>query len=107
MSQRAHKLINTSFMKWCYNLSGFNQYGLWRDDVLYENKDVKEALKRLPQHIKDERNFRIIRAMQLDCQRKVLPKEQWTQLEDDVLYLQPYIEEVIKEREEKEKWEAS
>lgn len=53
-----------------------------RDDALYENKDVKEALRRLPQHIRDERNFRIVRAMQLDAQKRILPKEQWTKFED-------------------------
>ncbi|XP_012231714.1 cytochrome b-c1 complex subunit 7 [Linepithema humile] len=100
-------LINSNFRKWCYNLCGFNQYGLMRDDVLYESEDVKEALRRLPQEIKDERTFRIVRAMQLDSNKRILPKEQWTKLEDDVLYLQPYISEVRKEREEKEKWDAS
>ena len=28
--------------------SGFNQFGLYHDDCLYENDDVKEALSRLP-----------------------------------------------------------
>ena len=28
--------------------SGFNQFGLYHDDCLYENDDVKEALRRLP-----------------------------------------------------------
>ena len=102
-----NRLISSNFRKWCYNLSGFNQYGLWRDDCLYENQDVIEALRRLPQPIKDERNFRIIRAMQLDANKKLLPKEQWTKFEEDVLYLQPYIAEVRKEREEREKWDSS
>ena len=31
-----------------YNLSGFNQYGLYRDDLLVEYPDVTEALRRLP-----------------------------------------------------------
>ncbi|XP_072742904.1 cytochrome b-c1 complex subunit 7 [Anoplolepis gracilipes] len=107
MSQQMNRLITTNFRKWCYNLSGFNQYGLWRDDCLYESEDVKEALRRLPQEIKDERNFRIVRAMQLDANKRLLPKEQWTKFEDDKLYLQPYIEEVKKEREEREQWESS
>ncbi|XP_029161281.1 cytochrome b-c1 complex subunit 7-like [Nylanderia fulva] len=103
----SNRLITTSFRKWCYNFSGFNQYGLWRDDCLHENADVIEALRRLPQQIKDERNFRIIRAMQLDANKRILPKEQWTKYEEDVLYLQPYIAEVQKEREEREKWDSS
>ena len=34
----------------CYifSASGFNQFGLYHDDCLYENDDVKEALRRLP-----------------------------------------------------------
>ena len=32
-----------------FSAAGFNQYGLYHDDALYENDDVKEALKRVPQ----------------------------------------------------------
>lgn len=71
------------------------------------DENIGEALRRLPQEIKDQRNFRIIRAMQLDCCKRILPKEQWTKYEEDVKYLTPYLEEVMKEKEEKEKWEAS
>ncbi|XP_043285111.1 cytochrome b-c1 complex subunit 7-like [Venturia canescens] len=99
-----HFLINTGFRKWCYNLSGFNRYGLMRDDLLTENEVVKKALERLPQDVLDERNFRMIRAMQLNCQKIVLPKEQWTKFEEDVRYLAPYIEEVEKEMKEKADW---
>lgn len=56
--------------------------GLRYDDCLYESPEVKEALRRLPQHLVDERNFRIIRAMQLNCNKIVLPKEQWTKFEE-------------------------
>ncbi|XP_026828654.1 cytochrome b-c1 complex subunit 7 isoform X2 [Ooceraea biroi] len=92
----------------CYNLSGFNQLGLWRDDFLYEaDPDVTEALRRVPRQVIDERNFRIVRAMQLDAQKKILPKEQWTKFEDDILYLSQHVEDVKKEREEKERWEDS
>lgn len=53
-----------------------------RDDCLHESPDVVEALRRLPQHLVDARNFRIIRALQLDMQKRVLPKEEWTKYED-------------------------
>lgn len=56
--------------------------GLWHDDILYESPPVAEALRRLPQHIRDERNFRIVRAMQLSCQKSILPKDQWTKMEE-------------------------
>ena len=52
------------------------------DDVLYETPDVEEALRRLPTHLVDERNFRITRALQLSGQKRILPKEEWTKLED-------------------------
>ena len=101
------RIFPKTLQEWAYNLSGFNQYGLFRDDLVYETEEVEEALRRLPAHIIDERNFRLIRAMQLDCQKRVLPKEQWTKLSEDVMYLQPYLKEVMKEKREREEWIAS
>ncbi|MCQ9140792.1 cytochrome b-c1 complex subunit 7, partial [Bacillus amyloliquefaciens] len=66
--------------------------------------DVQEALRRLPDHVVDERNFRMARAMQLSLQKIVLPKEEWTKYEEDKLYLSPIVEQVKKERQEREKW---
>ena len=34
--------------KYMYNLSGWNQYGLYKDDLMVENPDVQEAIRRLP-----------------------------------------------------------
>ncbi|KAK0180350.1 hypothetical protein PV327_006001 [Microctonus hyperodae] len=101
----ANFLISGGFKKWAYNLSGFNKYGLWHDDMLQESPDVKEALRRLPAKILDERNFRMVRALQLSCCKIVLPEEQWTKYEEDVHYLQPYLEQVRKEIKEKEEWD--
>lgn len=75
-----------------------------RDDVLYENEDVKEALRRLPKDLYDERHYRIIRALHLSMTKTILPKEQWTKYEEDFKYLEPYIKEVEKEREERTEW---
>merc|ERR1712071_390515 len=88
-----------------YSASGFNKYGLMHDDVLYETPDVEEALHRLPVQLVDDRNFRITRALQASGQKKILPKEDWTKYEEDVRYLKPYLEEVIRERQEKEAWD--
>ncbi|KAL6265168.1 cytochrome b-c1 complex subunit 7-like [Pogonomyrmex barbatus] len=107
MSRKMNQLITSGFRKWCYDLSGYNKLGLWHDDLLHENDDVVEALRRLPQEIKDQRAFRIIRAMQLDACKRILPQEQWTKMEEDIRYLRPYVDEVIKERKERENWEAS
>ncbi|XP_023012428.1 cytochrome b-c1 complex subunit 7 [Leptinotarsa decemlineata] len=98
------RFMSSALKKWAYNLSGFNKYGLWRDDVRYVDEDVSEALKRVPQSVIDERNYRILRATQLSIQKDILPKDQWTKLEDDKLYLTPFVEEVRKEKEEKEEW---
>ncbi|KAL3287423.1 hypothetical protein HHI36_001895 [Cryptolaemus montrouzieri] len=99
------RFMSSALQRFCYNISGFNKYGLWRDDLLDEdNSDVKEALKRLDEKLVDERNFRILRAVQLSLQKDILPKANWTKLEDDKLYLTPLVEEVKKEREERDQW---
>lgn len=98
------RLMSSALQRIAYNLSGFNKYGLWRDDLLYEDEDVKEALRRLPEKYIDERNYRILRATQLSLQKSILPKNEWTKLEDDKLYLTPLVDEVKKERIEREEW---
>ena len=57
--------------------------GLHRDDCLYETEDVKEAIRRLPAHLYDERQYRITRALHLSMTKTILPKDQWTKYEDD------------------------
>ncbi|XP_050306175.1 cytochrome b-c1 complex subunit 7-like [Anthonomus grandis grandis] len=96
----------SSWKEWAYKLSGFNKYGLWRDDLLNETMDVDvaQALKRLPPNVLEERNFRILRAVQLSIRKEVLPKESWTKLEEDKLYLTPMVEQCAKERKEQEEW---
>ncbi len=51
---------------WLFNLSGYNQYGLYRHDLLMENEVVTEAIRRLPPQVQvytsfnsfsDQRNF--------------------------------------------------
>ena len=117
--------------KYMYNLSGWNQYGLYKDDLMVENEDVQEAIRRLPPTLQvilnltklmlmlsllnvllafrqDERSFRIQRATQLSLMKTVLPKDQWPTFEEDVekgRYLQPYLTEVRKERAEEAFWD--
>lgn len=78
--------------------------GLHRDDCLYETAEVKEALRRLPAKLYDERHFRITRALHLSMTKTILPKDQWTKYEEDFKYLEPYLEEVEKEQAEKVEW---
>ncbi|CAM4630943.1 unnamed protein product [Leuciscus chuanchicus] len=92
------------FRKWYYNACGFNKFGLMRDDTIMEDSDVKEAIRRLPEPVYNDRMFRIKRALDLSMKQQVLPKDQWTKFEEDFPYLEPYLEEVIREKKEKEEW---
>ncbi|XP_061520982.1 cytochrome b-c1 complex subunit 7 isoform X1 [Phycodurus eques] len=94
----------SSVRKWYYNLSGFNKIGLMRDDTIHEDDDVKEALRRLPENVYNDRMFRIKRALDLSMKHQILPKDQWKKYEEDEPYLMPYLDEVIRERKEREEW---
>ncbi|XP_075995459.1 cytochrome b-c1 complex subunit 7 [Genypterus blacodes] len=100
----ASRKLLVGFSKWYYNLCGFNQLGLMRDDTIEENADVKEALRRIPENMYYDRMFRIKRALDLSMKMQILPKTEWTKYDEDVLYLTPYVNEVIREREEREEW---
>lgn len=56
--------------------------GLMRDDTIYEDSDVTEALRRLPEVQYNERVFRVKRAMDLSMKQQILPKDMWTKFED-------------------------
>uniref|UniRef100_A0A8D2BAQ3 Cytochrome b-c1 complex subunit 7 n=1 Tax=Sciurus vulgaris TaxID=55149 RepID=A0A8D2BAQ3_SCIVU len=76
-----------------------------RDDTLYEDEDVEEATRRLPENLYNDRMFHIKRAQDLNMRPQILPKEQRTDYEEDKFYLEPYLKEVIRERKEREEWE--
>jgi ubiquinol-cytochrome c reductase subunit 7 len=99
--------LSDNIRKWMYNLSGFNQYGLYKHDIYIETEDVAEALRRLPKNLQDERTFRMYRATQLFMHKARLPKDQWPTWEEDVehgRYLDPYLEEIKKEKAEQSMW---
>merc|ERR1711981_884203 len=90
--------------KFYSNLQGFNQYGLLHDDCLNETEIVQLAISRLSPEMQDERQFRLQRAAQCTIVKGVLPKEQWSTWEEHKekgFYLQPYIDELIKETTKK------
>uniref|UniRef100_A0A8D2AM65 Cytochrome b-c1 complex subunit 7 n=1 Tax=Sciurus vulgaris TaxID=55149 RepID=A0A8D2AM65_SCIVU len=89
--------------KWYYNTAGFSKLGLMRDDTIYE--DVKEATRRLPENLLNDRMFLIRRAWDLTTRQQILPKEQWTKYEEDKFYLELYLKEAVQERKEREEWE--
>ncbi|XP_071865406.1 cytochrome b-c1 complex subunit 7 [Bombus fervidus] len=89
--------------KQAFYLSGYHKYGLYTHDIFYDQDPViREALRRLPIQVLDSRNFRLIRASQLDFLKIHLPKEKWITFEQDMeyRYLNPYIEEIKAERDE-------
>jgi len=96
--------FRATLARWAYNKSGFTAYGLKYHDCLYETPEVKEAIRRLPQKVIDERNFRVVRALQLSMQKSVLPKEQWQKYDDDDFYMSKYLEEVEREKAERDEW---
>lgn len=61
--------------------------GLMRDDTIHEDDDVKEALRRLPENMFNDRMFRIKRALDLSMKQTILPKEQWTKYEEVMLLI--------------------
>ncbi|CAG8729047.1 20852_t:CDS:2 [Dentiscutata erythropus] len=89
------------------NIAGYRQLGLRYDDISSDDGDItKEALKRISPKEQDLRTYRIRNAFQLSLQHDILPKEKWTKPEDDVRYLSPHIDEVVKEEEEREAFDA-
>lgn len=60
----------------------FTVLGLYHDDLLYNFPDVLEAVRRLPRPVKEERDWRLIRAVQLDIKSIILPENQWPTYED-------------------------
>ena len=100
----------------------FSLPGLRREDLYDEDyDDVKEAIRRLPETEKNLRLYRIKRALDLTLKHAILPREQWTKEEEvssllfciqnshtfqDIMYLKPYLEEVVRENNERKKWET-
>ncbi|KAF8566636.1 hypothetical protein P879_08200 [Paragonimus westermani] len=85
--------------------SYYNQLGLMYHDVIPHSPVIAEAVRRLPREETEARDFRIARAFHLSANKTVLPKEQWTRVEDDIPYLDPYIELTRKEWQEKAEWD--
>ncbi|XP_037656785.1 cytochrome b-c1 complex subunit 7-like [Choloepus didactylus] len=73
-----------------------------RDDTRAENKDVKEAIRRLPENLYNGRVFCMKKALDLMMKQQIFPKEQWTKYEENKFYLESYLKEVIWERKERE-----
>lgn len=67
--------------------------GLMHNDLIYETPEVKEAVRRLPPDVAEQRTYRLLRAIQLSGQKKILPKEEWTKWENVIvtIYISNFI----------------
>lgn len=75
------------------------------NDVYDDNTpEVQEAIRRLPANVYDARKARIDIAFHLSMNKTLLPKNQWTKYEEDIKYLDPYLEEVKREFAEKKNY---
>lgn len=99
--------LKYNLQRWMYYKSFFPSLGLWRDDMRRETPILKEALKRISRQDLEARNFRIARATVLYNAKIELPREQWTELDEDKLYLTPHVEAIKKELKERKDFEKS
>ncbi|KAL2914349.1 Cytochrome b-c1 complex subunit 7, mitochondrial [Polyrhizophydium stewartii] len=96
-----------AFNAWHANNMGYRKKGLRLDDLIPdEGPVVREALRRLPPHEFQERNFRFKRAIYLSLTKAELPKEEWTTAETDIAYLRPYVDLVQAEIQTKENFDT-
>lgn len=98
--------------KFYFNISNYCKYGLYTDDIADDSytPEIKEAVRRLPADQFYRRNYRQLRASQLEINKEYLPKDQWITYEEDLEkghYLKPYVKEVLAEWKEKSDWEKT
>ncbi|KAG8217437.1 cytochrome b-c1 complex subunit 7 [Butyriboletus roseoflavus] len=70
-----------------------------------ELPEVQRALGRLTPREAYDRVYRMKVSLHASTTHKDLPKEKWVSAKDDVRYLKPHIESVIKEDEERAAWD--
>lgn len=104
------KVVSISFNKWVFKQNMYHRYGLYQDDIREYDfcPEAKEAVRRLPSQVMNDRNYRLLRATQLDINKEYLPVDQWVSYEEDQTagrYLEPYVQEVLAEWKEKLDWE--
>ncbi|GJJ12431.1 hypothetical protein Clacol_006673 [Clathrus columnatus] len=97
----------TPFAQWYAETAGYRRMGLKYDDLIIEEReDVQKAVSRLPPKEAYDRIYRIRIASHCSVLHKDLPKEQWVKASDDVRYLTPHIEEVVREDQERAFWDT-
>ncbi|KAM3171462.1 hypothetical protein ACTXT7_016574, partial [Hymenolepis weldensis] len=103
ISQRSP--IQKAMTDFTFKTGYYNQIGLLWHDIMPQSAIVKEAFRRLPREEREAQDFRLARAFLLSANKTVLPKQEWTKMEDDVPYLDPYIKVVEKEVQDKADWD--
>ncbi|KAF8453484.1 cytochrome b-c1 complex subunit 7 [Terfezia claveryi] len=89
------------------DLAGYRKIGLLADDLISEEDPiVQQALKRLPPKASYDRVYRMRRAMQCSLSHTLLPPNEQTKPEEDIPYLLPYINELLREKAEREELDA-
>jgi len=103
----SYRLFKQAFDKWLYGYQEYRVYGLYYSDLYRaSHPEVCEAIRRLPEDLWTGRAHRIHRALQLSRNKIELPEALWTRQEDPMhKYLDPYLEEVHKEKVEKAEWD--
>ena len=49
--------------------------------------EVKEAIRRLPKNVAEERQFRMSRALYLSMRKEILPQNEWTNFEEVSVFI--------------------
>lgn len=80
-------LVAGRFSEIYYQAVGFNKLGLVLDDKISGDGGVKEARKRLPKNLYNNRMLHIKRALDMARRVQILPEEQWTKHKEDTFYL--------------------
>ncbi|PWN17854.1 putative ubiquinol--cytochrome-c reductase [Microstroma glucosiphilum] len=87
--------------------AGYRKMGLRYDDLLIEENDTaQKAISRLSERETYDRAFRLRQATQLSVLHRQLPKEQWVTPQEDRRYLNPLIEELRTEEQERAAWDT-
>ncbi|KIM60628.1 hypothetical protein SCLCIDRAFT_123887 [Scleroderma citrinum Foug A] len=106
-SSRTLKKWVAPIAQWYADLMGHRRMGLRYDDLqIEESPEVQRALSRLTPRDAYDRAYRMKLSLHQSMLHKDLPKEQWVPAKDDVRYLEPHIQEVLKEEAERAAWDT-
>ena len=83
------------------NSMGYRKLGLRLHDIVADSLELREAVRRMPADLREERDWRLKRAYDLNVKKIELPKDEWTKPEDDAPYLRPYLDDVRQEEHDR------